>query len=208
MGAVAHNIIVPALVHDKPVLYTIDFVSSPDRTNYSFGCTRHVTGRLLPAEPKTPRLAIAGSGAQYLVRRTKWWMRDLLRILTAYDREQLSATAVADHFAALNYEVHRNLESQTVGPRCIVAWRNGKDGPGRGGGGQHYYTNTTREPSSPSLPTIANGMDVRALAETMMPQFIRNAEAVAAGQPPTELNKDQINAELARLPDKPDENLR
>jgi hypothetical protein len=42
----------------------------------------------------------------------------------------------------------------------------------------------------------------------MMPQFIRNAEAVAAGQPPTELNKDQINAELARLPDKPDENLR
>src|SRR4029077_15198105 len=60
--------------------------------------------------------------------RRKEWRRELLRILKAYDREQLSAHVVADHFAALNHEVYRNLVCGTVGPRCIVAWRNGRDG--------------------------------------------------------------------------------
>lgn len=189
------------------MLYTIDFVSSPDRKGYSFRYTRHETGRSLPAKPRTPRLAIAGSGALYLVRR-KTWMRDLLRILKAYDDERLFATAVADHFATLNREVYRNLESKTVGPRCIVAWRNGKDGPRRGGGGHYCYTGTKRDADCPILPTIGSGMDVRAIVEMMMPRFMRNAEAMAAGQPPKELDKDQINADLARLPDKPDESLR
>jgi hypothetical protein len=42
----------------------------------------------------------------------------------------------------------------------------------------------------------------------MMPRWTKISEAVLAGQPEKELNKDDINAELARLPDKPDENLR
>jgi hypothetical protein len=45
-------------------------------------------------------------------------------------------------------------------------------------------------------------MDVEALASVLMPPMTKMFEAV------TELNKDEINAELARLPDKPDEKLR
>jgi hypothetical protein len=208
----AHSVIVPALVKNEPRFYSIDLAFSPDRKNYGFRYTKWQTppslrGKLLPEKARTPRFAIAGSGAIYLMRRTKW-VRDLLRILKAYDREKVSANAVADHFAALNHEVCRNLGSGTVGPRCIVAWRNGESGPRRGGGGQSYYTGTTRDANSPSLPTIANGMDIRAVCGVVMPLFMRNFEAMRAGQPSSELDKDQLNAELARLPHKPDETLR
>jgi len=201
-----HNIIVPAFVQNEARLYSIDLVFSPDRKSYAFRWTRHVNN-VTPATPRTPRLAIAGSGAVYLMRRTKW-RRELLRVLKAYDRERLSAHAVADHLAALNHEVYRNLGSGTVGPRCIVVWRNGRDGARRGGGGHQCYTGTTRDANSPSLPTIGCGMDVCAVVTVLMPHFIRNFGAQGAGQQPAELDKDQINAELARLPDKPDESLR
>ena len=201
-----HNVIVPAFVQNEARLYSIDLVFSADRKNYAFRWTRHVNN-ITPAVPRTPRLAIGGSGAIYLMRR-KEWRRELLRILKAYDREQLSAHVVADHFAALNHEVYRNLVSGTVGPRCIVAWRNGRDGARRGRGGHQFYTDKTRDASSPSLPIIANGMDIRALADLIMPRFMRNFQAMGTGQPPAELDKDEMNAELACLPNKPDENLR
>jgi hypothetical protein len=51
-------------------------------------------------------------------------------------------------------------------------------------------------------------MDVSALVEVMMPRTMKMFEAMRAGQPTREWDKDEINAELARLPDKPDENLR
>lgn len=41
----------------------------------------------------------------------------------------------------------------------------------------------------------------------MMPRMTKMFEAMRAGQPAKELDKDELNAELARLPDKPDENL-
>ena len=128
--------------------------------------------------------------------------------LKAYDCEQFSAIAVADHFAALNYEVSCGLQDKTVGPRCIVAWRNRKDGAHRGGGGHQFYTDTTRDARAPSLPIIANGMDLGALFDVIMPRAIRDFEALMTGQQPLGFDKDQINEELARLPDTPDENLR
>lgn len=42
----------------------------------------------------------------------------------------------------------------------------------------------------------------------MMPRFMSMAEAWQAGQPREEWDKDEVNAELAHLPDTPDENLR
>lgn len=51
-------------------------------------------------------------------------------------------------------------------------------------------------------------MDIRALIDAMMPHFMRNVDALRTGQPAAELDKNQVNAELARLPDKPDDTLR
>ena len=48
---------------------------------------------------------------------------------------------------------------------------------------------------------------MEALAGVMLPRFMKMYEARRAGQT-AELNEDEINAALARLPDKPDENLR
>lgn len=120
----------------------------------------------------------------------------------------MSSYAVADHLARLNNEVHLGVPDKSVGPRCIVAWRNTKEGAHKGGGGHQFYTGTTRDASSRSLPTIANGMDVSALLGVIMPHAAKTLEAMRAGEPTKELDKDELNAELARLPDKPDENLR
>jgi hypothetical protein len=49
---------------------------------------------------------------------------------------------------------------------------------------------------------------VSALVEVFMPRTMKMFEAMHPGQPASEWDKDEINADLARLPDKPDENLR
>lgn len=132
------------------------------------------------------------------------WARPLLRLVKAYDRGKVSSNAVADYLAALNLEVHK--KDSTVGPRCIVAWRNRKGG-NKEGGGQWYYTGETRDNGGTVLPSIANGLDVRAIVEFMMPRTLRMHAAMMSGQPVEELDKDEINAEIRRLPWGPDENL-
>jgi hypothetical protein len=202
-GGPAHIVIVPAFLGKEPKLYTIDLAFTPDRKSSAFRFRRHVGDKL--ATP--PRVGLAGSGGLYLARDKKW-IRGLLCVIRASDRGRVSRLAVADHLARLNYGVHLGIRDESVGPRCIVAWRVRKGGAHNGGGGHQFYSDTTRDASSPSLPNIMNGMDVQALTSIIMPRWTKMFEAVLAGQTAKELNKDEINAELARLPDKPDENLR
>jgi hypothetical protein len=51
-------------------------------------------------------------------------------------------------------------------------------------------------------------MDIQALTSFMMPRMMERFAAMRAGEPTSEWNEEELNAELARLPDKPDENLR
>jgi hypothetical protein len=208
VGLPAHNVIVPAFLGEEPRLYTIDLTVVPDRKSYAFRCTR-VVHRPPPATSRTPRIGMAGSGGIYLIQqREKKWIRSLLRLVKANDRGQVSPQAVADHLANLNNEVHLGTRDESVACRCIVAWRHRKGSVHQGGGGQQFYTGTTRDSCSPCLPTIMRGMDVKALIAIEMPHMIKMFEARRAGQPAEEPNKEEINARLARLPDKPDENLR
>jgi hypothetical protein len=50
-------------------------------------------------------------------------------------------------------------------------------------------------------------MDLQAFIGTMMPHFVKQAEAMRSGKP-TDLPANEVNADLARIPEKPDENLR
>lgn len=206
-GAPAHNVLITAFVGNDVKFYTIDIAFAPDRKRYRFRYTRHVTDIRITAKALTPRLGIGGSGATYLDRDKKW-IRPLLRLVRAYDRHRISSYAVADHLSNLNYEVHMGVSDKSVGPRCIVAWRNRQEGIHKGGGGHHFYTGTTRDASSPSLPTIANGTDLSALLGVLMPHTSKMFEAMRVGEPTKEMDNDELNVELARLPDKPDENLR
>jgi hypothetical protein len=71
------------------------------------------------------------------------------------------------------------------------------------------YTGTTRDASgSPPIPIIMGGIAFQALATVLMPRFLKRVEKMRAGQPAPEWDEDELNAELAHLPDKPDENLR
>lgn len=201
-GGPAHNVIVPAFLGEEARIYTIDMAYTPDRKKYRFRYTRHVVNKPSEKAPRTPRLGIGGSGALYLMK-DKRRMRNLLRVARANDRGQLSERGVADHLAELNNEVHLGMVDQSVGPRCIVAWRHRKTGAHKGGGGHQFYTGVDRDRNSTSLPTIANGMDVHSLVGVLMPRFMK----WKPGEPPPDMDTDEINAELARLPDKPDEDL-
>jgi hypothetical protein len=202
-GGPAHSVLVPAFLGDEARLYTIDIALTPDRKRYAFRYTRHVVDKP-PRKPRTPRLAIAGSGAQYLIKDKKW-MRSLLRLVNAYaPRKQVGAHAVADHLPKLNYDVYRQVSDKSVGPRCIVAWRNKKVGLHKGGGGHQAYVGTTRA-DTPLIPTVGAGMAVHEIIGTMMPHMTEMFEAMRAGQPAKE--PDWAD-DFARLADKPDENLR
>jgi hypothetical protein len=139
-------------------------------------------------------------------------MRKLLRVLKAYDQEKVSAETVAKHFATLNQEVSSGLNDQTVGQRCVVVWRNKKDGVHDSGGGHQFYTGTIRDIlpfGSTDLPIIAVGTDMQALSKVLLEYWAPKFEAGLKGESTLpQPDKDQINAKLALLPDKPDETLR
>ena len=46
------------------------------------------------------------------------------------------------------------------------------------------------------------------MAGAMMPHMSKMLGAMLDGEPAKELDRDELNAELARLPDEPDEDLR
>lgn len=206
-GGLPHILVATAFLGNEQRLYTIDLIPSPDRTSYNFRYMRHVSEKTKSTKPRIPPLGIGGSGAAYLTQH-KTWMRSVLRLARAHDRGQVSSQVVADYLAKLNYEVHLGTSDKTVGPTCIVGWRYSKEGVHKGGGGHYFYTGTTKDASSPSLPTIANGMDVCAIANMLMPNIFERSRAILDGQSTKDITLNEINSELARLPDKPDENLR
>jgi hypothetical protein len=199
-----HTIVVPAFVSAEARLYTIDITRSPDRLGYQSRYTRHVI-RVARGTQKPPRVGIAGSGALYLQHRGSW-LRRLLQLVNAHDRGNISAYAVADYLAALNNDVHSHVTDASVGPRCIVSWRYNKAGSREGGGGHRFYTGERPDDSSPALPTIANGLDIPAIIN--LPHLQGMFADLLAGVPVREIKKEQIDIELATLPETPDEKLR
>jgi hypothetical protein len=202
-----HNIVIPSFVNGEVRLYTIDLAFGHDRKTYAFRYTRHVVNRTTDRPHRTPRIGLAGSGAMCLTR-DKHWIRELLRLVRACDSKRLSPLVVADQLAKINEFAHRNTADGTVGPRCIIAWRHNKLGVHKGGGGHQFYDGTKRTDDSGALPTIGNGMDIQALVQAMMPHMMAQMSALRAGGPATELDVTKVNADLAKLPDRPDENLK
>jgi len=152
-----------------------------------------------------PRIAVAGSGSPYLLRDKGRWERRLVGLIGAYDRKKRSASAVAEFLARLNFRVH--AQEKTVGPGCIILWRNRAGGvhDDGDGGGHCMYINRERHPA-PKLPHISRGADLRAFFEVILPHHVKQLRALKAGQP-AELDINQLNAELAALLEHPDEEL-
>jgi hypothetical protein len=200
-----HNIFAQCFIHGQPKLYSIDLGLSADRSRQEFRFTRHIIGDTPDPKARTPRFAVAGSGAAILLS-DKRWMRDLLRLLRAYDRHAISSLQVADLLAALNYKV--SLAEASVGPRSVVVWRNRRESPHKGGGGHQFYDGRVRGQSSPGIPTISNGMDVHAITSLMMNNMLDQMQGQAGGHFLPSIDFNKVHEGVEKLPDQPDEDLR
>ena len=208
LGGAAHSMVIPAFLENQIRLYTIDLAFAPDRKSYNFRYTRHVTETATShILNRPPKFSIGGSGVTYLLRNAQW-KRKLTHLIKAYDRNKVKPYVVADYLAKLNFEVSLGTKDKSVGPNCIIAWRNrSKEGVHKGGGAHCSYTGIIRDRNTPHLPVIANGIDVSAISKIMMPIMAKKFEAFQSGKLTEELDNEELNEAIAHLPDKPDENL-
>ncbi|HEY7229166.1 MAG TPA: hypothetical protein VH558_02220 [Pseudolabrys sp.] len=211
-GGPTHSIIIPSFVGADPRLYSIDLAYSADRKKTFFRYTRH-TAHTPIGTSRPVRVALGGTGGLRLARRkSKKWLRDLLRLVRAHDLDRVSALTVADHLAQLNTEVH--AEDHTVGPSCIVAWRYSKEGVHKGGGADQLYSATGRETGKlddigiHGVPTIACGYDVGAIAGATVPLIFPQMLEAMRAKAPFKLDEEALNTALSKLPNEPDEKLR
>jgi hypothetical protein len=155
---------------------------------------------------------MGGTGGIYLARKGEEWQRALLSLVNAHDRGKISDLVVADHLASLNYEAHRAVSDDSVGPRCIVVWRRRPDADGRRiatGGAQQSYTGLDRDRDGDFIPATANGMDLQPMYEVLTKHFLSRISDPAFGSSPmSDIEMAELNQQLAKLPSEPDEGLR
>lgn len=203
----AHFIIVPAFVRGRGArLYSIDNVINSKTRQHWYRFTRHAGS--VERDFPSIRVALAGSGGNYLGKNTELWLRALLSLVKAHDRGKISDYAIADQLARLNYRTHLAVQDGTVGPRCIVVWRRRIDAKHPAPGSAHQsYTGIDRDSSSGSIPHIANGTDLQAVGEIFMQQFIDQIEEHGFDGS-LRLDAEILDRRLADLPTEPDEKLR
>jgi hypothetical protein len=202
-----HDLVIPSFVNDEVRLYSIGLAFDHQRRNYSFRYTRH-SANPKPNRPHVPpRIGVAGSGLSCLAQ-DKRWMRKLLRLVRAHDAKRVGALVVADQLAEINQFAHRNTPDGTVGPKCIVAWRYNKLGIHKGGGAHQFYDEGKRARDSGAIPAIANGMDMQAFVQAITPHIIPQMSALIRGGKADDIDTASINADLAKLPQRPDEELK
>jgi hypothetical protein len=211
-----HAIVAPAIVDGEPRMYTIDVQLSPDRKKVKARYERHTTtapnGWVM-----APRFFLAGSGLTVLHRDLNLWARPLMSLLKAHDRDLVSPETVADRFWEVTSYAHRETTDGSVGPDAIVAWRYGPSAGGRRVSGHRFYTEAGRQASGPSIPSIANCMDVQALGDLALGELKRALGSLevdpSTGRPDLgavfeRIDFDDLNRRTEALPEAPDERLR
>jgi hypothetical protein len=204
----SHSAIAMAYVGHEPRLYGIELALTDNRKQYLFRGNRYFA-QVGPAKlMRTPRIAIAGSGAPSLIG-DRTWQRELLRLVNTHDRGRAPPKAVADFLASVNHRAHLNTQDGSVGPSCIVAWRyrlNTRNT--RNNSGHTFYSGLLPAGGTESLPNIDHGNDIHALVGTISPFMIEAIERLQSGESDGQLDEEAANALLNRLPQAPDETLR
>jgi hypothetical protein len=173
-GASNHGIVIPAFVHGKARLYMLRLVFDADKQSFQTLTQRFVIPVRKVLKPHS--VAFDGSGGAVLIRNREW-SRLLLHLVYAHDNFRISAAAVADRMAAINYEVSQKIADGSVGPKCIVAWHYKKEGRREGGGGHYYYNGLKREDEVQPLPSLSRGLDIKATISTIFSAFTPRVSA-------------------------------
>jgi hypothetical protein len=205
-----HGFLVPAFVGDEARLYGIELVATP--TGVVFRKYRAFMGGTLASSHITVPIGMVGSGCDALEKREPSWQKELLHLAKAYNSGKVSAIVVRRYLANLCYYAHKNTTGGSVGPSCIVIWRNSKFCRNKWGNSHADYERTKKVGAS-YLPSVSWGMDVGALckltAEVQAPWLGEALAAMKRGDPlPPERPTDDLNDRLSRIPSKPDESLR
>jgi hypothetical protein len=221
MGRIDHHVVLaPALVDDEARLYSIEMMRTFQ--GRLFHRAQKFISKRRPGSAGTDlRFAVAGTGGEYLLRKPTEWQRTLLRLMDAFDRQAIRATAVADYLAQLNQKTYQALLGEgrpTVGPRCLVTWRSRAFSPHRGTSGYIYYTNRVRDQGGVihSPPSINCNLGIRPdeLGGALMPGMMKHMEELERlpiGEPfqpdMTEMER-ALNAALSRISPEPKEELK
>jgi hypothetical protein len=195
-----HNVVIPAFHNNHAQLYSIDLVVTPKTKKIDFRFTKHVNLKNNSELLTTPRFGLAGSGASYLISNMKW-MRPLLSLAKKSDSGDIKPEVVANELSKVNFEVSKNLTDKTVGPNSVVIWRNRRQGRHKGGGSHKFYIGDKADRNSPAIHTLAGGMDVKAIADILMPIHMKHFKDK------TDIDYSSIDEKLAQIPDSPSENL-
>jgi hypothetical protein len=204
-------IIAPAFVKGiGSRLFTIDYMIDAKTGEHRYSYRSHVRGDVPGSQ--SIRIAGVGSGVGCTAKKSRDWHRALRSLVRDHDRGKVSDDVIADQLAGLNFEVHEERMKQgdnDVGPWSIVIWRRRRDArPGRPGGGQRFYTGTSRDRDMPGIPNIINGGDVLALSKVFIEMVHPLLTSVDFDPNEIKLGTDEMNRRLAALPDAPDDKLR
>jgi hypothetical protein len=203
-----HSIVCAAFLSNIGArVYTVDNHLNRLTGEHRYRYTRHV---IHGDRPTPPRIALGGSGGWHLQSSGSLWIRPLLRLVRAHDRGSVSHAIVAKELARLNWETHKALGDGTVGPRCVVAWMCRQGAPAGFGGGHLYFSGVELDNGGPILPSVANGMDVRALCGVIGEEFMAHIHRHGYGGVSSfgGSGMERVERRLARMPWEPDEELR
>jgi hypothetical protein len=178
-----HHLVAPAFIDGKPEMFHIA-VSGRGKLLYTRYRLPH--GQVAP-------IKILGSGAQYIADIPNI-MRDLLRLMRAHEERRITSLAVATELAKLNWHAHEN--EVTVGPNCLVQWlhRDRDDWERDRGTWFQFFDGPNLDRGGGMPPNLARGMDLRIIADSIMPQFLAASEAYFEGRdPPPEISPDAMN---------------
>lgn len=200
LAKLRHTVIAPAFLGDRATLYTIDLVPVRGAKPRIELKRQAMSGTNI--DP--PAIVAGGSGAPCVVRR-RGELRAILKTVKAYDRGLVTQWAVSDLLAAMNEDVHSAVK--TVGNRCIVVWRNRKEGFRKGGGGHQFYTGRARDRSSDALPTLTNGMNISGIADGLMSLMVAQMGPDWRGQA-FQHDQKKLDEAMAKVPHTPDPKLR
>jgi hypothetical protein len=106
---------------------------------------------------------------------------------------------VANFLAALNYDAHLKTTDGTVGPRCIVVWRDREKS-----GADYYFTGKEQEMNAPSLPGIVTGIDMKSMSKVLQDYF-QSLDWKSGSE--IKIDVDALNAKLKQVPSDPNEKL-
>ena len=163
-----HIFVAPAFVGGEHRIYTFDMAETPTGVFFRHG--HHIRGGALKPMRITVPILVTGTGLPAL-ERDRTWEKALFCLVKAYNRGRLSARVVSTYLAGLCDYAHQHTKDGTVGPSCIVVWRNSKTGRYKGGG-DHACYEVGKEVGGVGLPTVARGMDVSAISKLMLEMFL------------------------------------